>query len=348
MTANDETAHHAPGGGFRAPWLGVGEDSRGGADLLKWQWQRLVSSLPPDPDPARIPRGLPDPAIPRADSGEVRATWLGHATFLLQIGSSTVLTDPIFSARASPFAFAGPARFLPAALSVAELPPVDAVVLSHDHYDHLDEGSVRALHARFGAELTWVTPLGYADWFAAREIHRVVELDWWQSTDVRIPTGGRAGEIGEEPEAVLRIDAAPAQHWTRRGLGVNQRLWASFALRSGGRSVYFGGDSGYFEGYPDIGARLGPFDLVLMPIGAYEPRWFMRAAHMNPEEAVQAFRDLGETGAFIGMHWGTFRLTDEPPLEPPQRARAAWAKAGLPARTLCEPGIGGTVRIPPG
>jgi N-acyl-phosphatidylethanolamine-hydrolysing phospholipase D len=273
---------------------------------------------------------------------------LGHATFLLQIGSSTVLTDPIFSARASPFAFAGPSRFLPSPLTVAELPPVDAVVLSHDHYDHLDERSVRALDERFGAGLTWVTPLGYADWFGARGISRVVELDWWQGTEVSVPGGAVGGPVGTAPETPLRIDAAPAQHWSRRGLEVNQRLWASFALRSGGRSVYFGGDSGYFNGYAEIGSRLGPFDLALMPIGAYEPRWFMKAAHMNPEEAVQAFRELGQAGAFIGMHWGTFRLTDEAPLEPPERARAAWVKAGLRPEALCEPGIGGTVRIPPG
>lgn len=336
MTKGRKT-HHVPGGGFRAPWLSEGEERRGGADIIRWQWQRLITALPPDPDPERIPRGVPDPATPRAVQGEVRATWLGHATFLLQIGSATVLTDPIFSERASPFAFAGPSRFLPAPLSVAGLPNVDVVVLSHDHYDHLDERSVRGLHERFGDDLTWVTPLGYTDWFTARGISRVVELDWWENAEVEI-----AGE------ALLRVDAAPAQHWTRRGLAVNQRLWASFALRAGGRSIYFAGDSGYFPGYTEIGSRLGPFDLVLMPIGAYEPRWFMKSAHMNPEEAVRAFSEMGGTGSFVGMHWGTFRLTDEPPLEPPERARAAWTKAGLPLDAFLEPGIGGTVRIPPG
>jgi L-ascorbate metabolism protein UlaG (beta-lactamase superfamily) len=137
--------------------------------------------------------------------------------------------------------------------------------------------------------------------------------------------------------------ALPAQHWTRRSpFSTNARLWASFLLRTGDRSVYFGGDSGYFDGYADIGAGHGPFDAALLPIGAYEPRWFMRPAHMNPAEAVRAYLGLGGTGTFVGIHWGTFRLTDESPLDPPSRAREAWESAGLPDEDLWIPSLGGT------
>lgn len=325
-------SHHRPDGGFRTPWF-ESDPHPGLRDLLRWRWERLRSPLP-SPDPEAIPRGVPDPAPRRAAAGEIRATWLGHASFLLQIGPATVLTDPVFSHRASPFSFAGPARFVPAPLAVDALPPVDAVVLSHDHYDHLDEGSVRALRARFGDGLTWITPLGYRDWFAARGVRRVVELDWWEAAGVEVA-----------PEVRLEVTATPAQHWTRRGWAMNRRLWASFALRAADASVYFGGDSGWFDGYGEIGRRTGPFDLTLMPVGAYEPRWFMRFAHMNPEEAVWAYGALGGRGGFVGMHWGTFRLTDEAVLEPPERTRAAWAEAGWPDADLHEPGIGGTVRI---
>jgi N-acyl-phosphatidylethanolamine-hydrolysing phospholipase D len=324
--------HHRPGGGFQSPWLDADEARRGFTDIMKWQWDRLLTTLPPDPRPEAIPTG--DPDVPSALAhGEVAATWLGHATLLVQAGDVAVLTDPIFSERASPFSFAGPARYLPAPLTVADLPPIDAVVLSHDHYDHLDEPSVKALRDRYGDALQWVTPLGYRGWFEQRGIRRVTELDWWQERVLE----GRAG-------TEFRVTAAPAQHWTRRGLAVNRRLWASYALAAGGARIYFGGDSGYFDGYREIGTRLGPFDLTIMPIGAYEPRWFMRPSHMNPEEAVQAYREMGGRGGFVGMHWGTFRLTDEDPLEPPRRARAAWEDAGLDRGDLHEPGIGGTIR----
>lgn len=325
-------SHHAPGGGFRTPWFDE-EPRRGFLDLLRWRWQRLRSPLPP-PRPDEVPRGAPDPAPHRSTPDEIRATWLGHASFLLQIGPVTVLTDPVFGHRASPVSFAGPTRLVPAPLAVADLPPVDAVVLSHDHYDHLDEGSVRGLRERFGDALTWVTPLGYADWFADRGVRRIVELDWWESAGVESESG-----------ASVEVTATPAQHWTRRGWAINRRLWASYALRTDAAAVYFGGDSGWFDGYGEIGRRTGPFDLVLMPVGAYEPRWFMREAHMNPEEAVRAYRALGERGGFVGMHWGTFQLTDEALLEPPKRTRAAWSEAGLPTGDLHEPGIGGTVRV---
>jgi L-ascorbate metabolism protein UlaG (beta-lactamase superfamily) len=144
----------------------------------------------------------------------------------------------------------------------------------------------------------------------------------------------------------MRVAAAPARHWTRRAWAVNRRLWASWALAApGAPTVYFGGDSGRFPGYAEIGRRLGPFDMVLLPIGAYDPRWFMHGAHMSPEEAVEAYAELGGSGAFVGMHWGTFRLTDEDPLEPPGRVRAAWRERGLLARDLHLPGIGGTVVV---
>lgn len=273
-------------------------------------------------------------ARPRAGLDEVRATWVGHATLLLQVGPWNLLTDPIFSRRATPVPGTGPARFTPPGLVVDALPPLDAVLLTHDHFDHLDRPSVLALRDRYGPELTWITPLGYRGWFARLGIHGVRELDWWEAVTLQGPDGA------------VTVTAAPARHWTRRRWRVNRRLWASWAVRTeGGRAVYFGGDSGFFPGYPEIGRRLGPFELVIMPVGAYEPRWFMRGAHMNPEEAVRAYREMGGQGVFIGMHWGTFRLTDEDPLEPPRRARAAWTEAELPEGRLALPGIGGTVRV---
>jgi N-acyl-phosphatidylethanolamine-hydrolysing phospholipase D len=275
-------------------------------------------------------------------------TWLGHATFLVQIGGVNVLTDPMLSRSASPVGWLRIPRFSPPGLAVGELPPVDAVVLSHDHFDHLDTTTVLALRERFGGHLAWITPLGYRSWFARHGIRTVHEVDWWEEAQVGPSTAGPGdGRAGEGAEDVrVSITAAPAQHWTRRGWAVNRRLWASFAIRGGGRAVYFGGDSGWFPGYAEIGARLGPFDLHLLPIGAYAPRWFMQRAHMNPEEAVQAHCELGSRAHFVPGHWGTFRLSDEPPLDPPRRLRTAWREAGLDMGRLHVPGIGGTVVVP--
>ena len=315
-------SHHGPDGRYRIPWPLEIADERSGGGVLRWQMERMRSNLPPNPKPSDLPPATPDVARPRAPAGEVRITWIGHASFLLQIGGRNVLLDPHFGPRASPLRWLGPRRFVPPGLPMDQLPPIDAVVLSHDHYDHLDEGSVRRLHRAFGDAIHWIAPLGHAAWLRARGITRVADVDWWDEVELE---GG-----------AVTVTCAPAQHWTRRRLReYNDRLWGSFALRTaGGRRVYFGGDSGYFRGYEEIGRRLGPFDAVLMPIGAYEPRWFMAPAHMNPEEAVRAYRELGGGGAFVPMHWGTFRLTDEDPLEPPVRLRAAWADAGLPAADL--------------
>ncbi|HET8655605.1 MAG TPA: MBL fold metallo-hydrolase [Longimicrobiaceae bacterium] len=300
--------------------------------MLRWWWERRTHPRAPNPGPGELPVVRGRVARPGPAPGELRATWVGHSTFLLQVGGLNVLTDPVFSERASPVRWAGPGRFQPPGLPFPELPPIDVVLLSHDHYDHLDEPTVRRLHARFGERITWFAPLGYRAWFAARGVRAVVELDWWEDAAV------------SGPEGAVRVRCLPAQHWTSRAPWDRfERLWCSWSLSApGGARVYFGGDSGWFPGYAEIGERAGPFDLVLMPIGAYEPRWFMAPSHMNPEEAVQAYLELGGRGVFGGMHWGTFRLTDEPPCEPPERARAAWATAGLPAERLWIPAHGAT------
>jgi len=316
-------AHHGPDGRFRIPWPLEIEDRRSGGGILRWQWERMWRKRAPNPTPEQLPVVRHAAVGGGATPGEIRVTWVGHATFLVQAGGLNVLTDPHWSRRASPSQRIGPARFQEPGIRFQELPRIDAVLLSHDHFDHLDHGTVERLRDRFGERLRWVTPLGYRGWFGDLGI-AVTELDWWDEAEVE----GRDGPV--------RVVCAPAQHWTRRTLrSTNKRLWASYALLlPGGGRIYFGGDSGWFRGYREIGERLGPFALSLLPIGAYDPRWFMAPAHMNPEEAVRAWRDLGARGAFVPMHWGTFRLTDEDPLEPPVRLRAAWEAEGLPERDL--------------
>ena len=321
--------HHDPAGGFRNPWPTA--ERPGFREFVRWRREAARADLPANPHPRELPTARADPAYPRAPADELRVTWIGHSTFLIQLGGLNLLTDPHFGERASPVRWAGPKRFLPPGLKIDALPPIDAVLLSHDHYDHLDSGTVRRLDARFGNGIRWVTPLGYRAWFSRHGVRQVTELDWWRETTL------------DGPRGALRVRSLPAQHWTSRSpFDRLSRLWCSWSAEGAGRSVYFGGDSGWFPDYPRIGERAGPFDLTLLPIGAYEPRWFMRSSHMNPEEAVRAYLEIGGTGTFGGMHWGTFRLTDEDPLEPPRQARTAWAAAGLPDEHLWIPAHGET------
>ncbi len=252
------------------------------------------------------------PQLSLFEGGADALTWIGHASFLVQWGGKRVLTDPVFGDRASPLGFAGPQRLTPLPLRIEELPAPDLALISHNHYDHLDESSVRQLAQRF-PQLQFVVPLGLKAWFARRGIDRVIELDWWQSAEI----------------AGLRVHAVPAQHFSGRGVhDRNRTLWCGYIVESQGRKLYFAGDTGYSADFADIGHRFAPVDLALLPIGAYAPRWFMQAMHIEPLEAVKIHQDIGSRQS-VAMHWGTFRLTEEPLDEPPQRLRSALAEAGI-------------------
>ena len=287
--------------------------------LLKWMLvHRTTRPRPQDPDPSVFARVPPDFVPPRAPRSQLTVTWVGHSSLLIQLNGLNILTDPMWSERASPVQFAGPRRWVRPGIAFEDVPPLDVVLQSHNHYDHLDATTVRRL-ARAHPEASWIVPLGLAAFVRKRGVsdHRVRELDWWQ----------------EHTIGSLRIAATPAMHFSSRGIGDRgDTLWCGFALSSdgaNGRHVYFAGDTGYHPEFGAIGERYGPFDVALMPIGAYEPRWFMRYLHMNPEEAVAAFRALNAR-VMVPIHWGTFKLTDEAMDEPPIRARAAWDAAGFP------------------
>jgi len=266
---------------------------------------------------------LVTPELPRRAS-DLAATWLGHATVLLEVGGHWVLTDPVWSERASPFQWIGPRRFTPPALRAHQLPPIDVLLLSHNHYDHLDKSSVKRI-ARANPGVKWVAPLRLSQYTRRWGIRDFVELDWWGSAVVD----------------GIRVTATPARHFAARGLGDrNKSLWCGFALEGGGRRVYFAGDTAYHPASTEIGERCGPFDFVMIPIGAYDPRWFMKIVHVDPEEAVQIYRDIiaahpnARNPLMLAIHWGTFRFTDEPMDEPPRRTITRWRDVGLSADRL--------------
>jgi N-acyl-phosphatidylethanolamine-hydrolysing phospholipase D len=251
-------------------------------------------------------------------------TWIGHSTVLVQMDGVTFLTDPIWSERASPFSFAGPKRLVEPGLPLEALPPIDFVVVSHSHYDHTDVPTLVAL-ARLGPTRFFV-PLGLGALLREAGVENVEELDWWDARPV-----GR-----------VVVHCVPAQHWSARGLlDRNQTLWGGWVVSGPTRRFYYAGDTGYFAGFGEIGGRLGPFDLAAVPIGAYEPAAMMHWMHMNPEEAVRAAADL-RASRVIGVHYGTFDLTDEPPDEPPGRFHTAAAALGRPADDTWTPPVGET------
>ena len=317
MAGLTSPAHHTPDGTFRNPWPDSAPHEF--VDVLRWARKRRRRPRAPTPPDNSFPTTAPSIAYPRAGTNERRATWIGHSTVLLQLGGLNILTDPVWSARASPVQWAGPRRIMSPAMPLESLPPIDVVLLSHSHYDHLDKPTVKRL-ARAHPQATWIVPLklgAYVRGWGVRQIH---ELDWWSSVTVQ----------------GLEVTATPSRHFSARRLGDrNKTLWSGFALAMNGTRAYFAADTAYHPDFGAIGERCGPFDLVMMPIGAYDPRWFMRIVHVDPEEAVQAYVDVTAAASstpaplMLGIHWGTFRLTDEPMEEPPKRALAAWRSRGL-------------------
>jgi len=266
------------------------------------------------PDDPNEETGFPLLAPSRQTDSARQAIWVGHSTVLVTIDGINVLTDPVFSDRASPVSFAGPKRVVPPAVTIDDLPQIDAVVISHSHYDHLDLPSLTALYAHQD-QVTFLVPLGLKELLQGAGISNVIELDWWEEVMV--------GEV--------KFTATPVRHWSSRTpFDRNQTLWSGWMVNFPDYAFYFAGDTGYTDDFIETRERLGAPDLAAIPIGAYDPREFMKASHMNPEEAVQAFEDLQPSQA-IAVHWGTFKLTLEPLAEPPQRLRDELARKQLEA-----------------
>jgi L-ascorbate metabolism protein UlaG (beta-lactamase superfamily) len=305
---NPDKPHHTPTG-FRNNYANPEP-----GNFWKWQFERLQNGVPAIPEGGwTFPVDKPDAAYLKANRTATTVTWIGHATVLLQVAGLNILTDPVWSERASPFTFVGPKRWVPPALPLADLPPIDIVLVSHNHYDHLDEATVVQLAGQPGGPPRFYVPLGVDAWFRERGLPVHATMDWWDRQD----------------DGPLAVHFVPAQHWSARSWwDRNETLWGGFVVEAPGFRFIYTGDTGYSPDFSDIRRRYGAFDLAAMPIGSYEPRWFMGPVHVNPAEAVQIHRDLGAARS-LGVHWGTFLLTDEPLDEPPRKLDEALAASGL-------------------
>jgi N-acyl-phosphatidylethanolamine-hydrolysing phospholipase D len=306
----DSHPHHTPKG-FRNPY---DSSKRGLGDFLKWQLGLGPHESPflsPDEiPPYQINRAEPDlHRIKNPDPDQIQITWVGHSTFLIQMDGINLLTDPIFNDRSSPFSFGGVKRLVPPGVKFEDLPPIHAVLISHNHYDHLDEATVE----RLGNKPKYFVPLGLARWFKKREMDPVMELDWWQS----------ASSHG------LKFHSVPIQHFSGRSpFDRNETLWSGWIVEGKSGKIFFAGDTGYSRVFKEIGKRFGPLRVSIIPIGAYMPRWFMKPVHLNPPEAVRVHQDTNSKQS-IASHWGTFKLSDEPISEPPPYLEKALKETGL-------------------
>jgi L-ascorbate metabolism protein UlaG (beta-lactamase superfamily) len=281
--------------------------------FLKWQltrergfWPAWVDAKPGPPPPRRV------------GDGQLRVTFINHATLLIQMDGLNVLTDPIWSDRTSPVSFAGPKRHRPPGIRFDDLPPIDVVVVSHNHYDHLDVPTLRLLEARDRPRI--LTPLGNAALMRRNGIERAVDLDWWQSDG--------------------RVTLVPARHFSSRGISDgNRNLWGGFVIRGAAGNVYYAGDTGWGGHFAEIGARFAPIRAALLPIGAYLPRWFMSPVHIDPAQAVDAHLAL-RAHTSIPMHYGTFFLGDDGIDEPLRDLQSALAAKGSPSFAVLENGEG--------
>jgi L-ascorbate metabolism protein UlaG (beta-lactamase superfamily) len=282
-----------------------------------------------------------------------RLTWIGHASFLLQVAGANVLFDPVFSERIGWFY----QRHVAPGLSPERLPPIDVLLVSHSHYDHLDASSLRAAPQ----SATVVTGRGMGPLFCKHQFARIIELDWWDTVDIERNSfrsldgpsapgyernefrSTNAADVGD-----LQVTFVPARHWSRRSLfDADRTLWGGFVVQAGDVSIYFAGDTAWFDGFAEIGRRFPGLDAALLPIGGYEPAWFMSRNHLNPEQAGEAFLQTGAR-TLVPMHWGTFQMTDEPLREPIERLHHWWQSAAIPEeRALAAPAVGETILLAP-
>ncbi|KAH6608813.1 nape-hydrolyzing phospholipase d [Trichoderma cornu-damae] len=339
--------------GFRNPYPSWSNPAGFASILGNVVWPTVTGRLKwPDTSPPTVPVVKPAWLPSRDASHKLRATWLGHACYYVEFPSGLrVLFDPVFEDRCSPFSFMGPKRFTPRPCALGDIPVVDAVVISHSHYDHLSHGSVLEIQ-RHHPDVQFFVGLGLAPWFRRSGLTNVTELDWWQDATLTVnaPVGG------ENRTMSAQISCLPCQHTSARtAFDKDTTLWCSWAVRSGEKSVWFGGDTGYravphlppdvddygpeYDSLPrcpqfrQIGEHRGPFDLGLIPIGAYFPRVAFSAMHANPFDSVEIFQDTKCRRA-MGIHWGTWALTAEEVLEPPRLLKEALKRKGLPEEGL--------------
>ena len=247
--------------------------------------------------------------------------WIGHSTFLIKKDGLTILTDPVFSDRASPFRRLGPKRLIPPSLNIEDLPPIDIITISHNHYDHLDIRSLKKISKKY-PKVVFLIPKGDLDIFDQRNIENVFEFEWWQDIDFKNHT----------------FTFTPVKHWSARGLfDRNESLWGAWFISSRDYSIYHAGDTGYSKDFKETQRRLGSPKYAFIPIGAYDPEWFMSASHVNPEDAIKIMQDLGAKNSY-GMHWGTFTLTAEDTLDPPKRLSEAIKKKNIKNFNVLTPG----------
>ncbi|WP_448216995.1 MBL fold metallo-hydrolase [Endozoicomonas sp. 2B-B] len=297
--------HHLPSGGFRNNDK-MEMHHRSLWKILKW---KLFEKLP---EKVSIPIVKDDHSVFEY-SDKSLTSWIGHATFLIRHQGMNIITDPHFSERASPVQWAGPKRYSPPAIDINALPHVDVILISHDHFDHLDRQSVLTIQKRQKHNPPlFMLPLGLGHWFSRRGIDNWVELDWWESHTHRGWT----------------FTAVPCQHFSGRSIFPDRTLWCGWVFEAPsvfakpGKRFYFAGDTGYSSDFKAIGDHFGYMDMAMVPIGAYEPRWFMKEIHVNPQEAVRIHQDVGSRLS-LAMHWGSFMLTNEPMLQPPEDLQLA-------------------------
>jgi L-ascorbate metabolism protein UlaG (beta-lactamase superfamily) len=290
--------------------------------VLKWKAGWYRERRPPAPM-----TGVPVPVVANDGRALRKAaadalTWIGHASYLIQLGGRSALIDPVMS----PSIAGGLVRRNVApGLAWQALPGIDLVLVTHNHRDHMDAPTLR----RLGPDPVYVVPRGMGPWFLRAGLRRVLEMGWWQRERIE----------------GLDVTFVPAEHWSRRGLlDTNESWWGGYVIEHDGLRVYHSGDTGWFDGFSQIGERCGPIEAAMLPIGAYAPRWFMQRQHMDPQDAVNAFGALGAR-RFVAMHWGTFKLTDEDLREPPALLERIWQRENLPAGRLEVPAIGATLRL---